>query len=291
VRDIKLASPLYILREQCAIDLYSVLKKLKLTGFDGVEFLGFFGHSADEVRRWLDEIGFRALGNHVSYQSFVDDIGGTLDFHATVGCAFITVGDIGVSGFPGSRNWERTLAGLSRIAEQARKYGITILYHNHDHELIEHVEGHELLDAILSSTPKDVLAFEPDLGWIEIGGGNCEYYLTRYADRCPVIHLKDYFSSDRTLHGSVRDFLPRRGGAERGYFEFRPTGYGVINYAGLLPLCLACEPEWFVLDHDLAYERDSFADLKLSLEYVKALLSLYPPMGLQFDPRPQHPTA
>jgi sugar phosphate isomerase/epimerase len=271
---VKLASPLYILREQCAVDLFSVLKKLKDTGFDGVEFLGFFGHGADEVRRCLDEFEFRALGNHVPYKSFLDDISGTLDFHATVGCGYITVSDWGESGFPGSPTWDQTLAGLIKISEHAQKYGITLLYHNHDNELIDHVNGHELMDVILASTPKQVVSFEPDLGWIEIGGGNCEYYLTRYVDRCPVIHLKDYYSADRSKHGFVRDFVPQRGSAEQGYFEFRPTGYGVLNLARLMPLCLRCDPEWFVMDHDLAYERDSFADLKLSLDYVRTLLSL-----------------
>ena len=165
--------------------------------------------------------------------------------------------------------------GLEKIGEQARAYGITLLYHNHDDELIQHVEGQEMLDAILSATPKELLAFEPDLGWIEIGGGSSEYYLNRYVNRCPVIHLKDYYSTDRTKHGYVRDFLPQRGSAERGNFEFRPTGYGVLNLGKLMPLCLRCQPEWFVMDHDLAYERDSFDDLKLSLEYVRALLELY----------------
>lgn len=274
MQNIKMASPLYILREQCAADLFSVLRKLKDSGYDGIEFLGFFGHGAEEVRRWLDELGLRALGNHVSYQSFLNDIHGTLDFHAAVGCGYITVSDLGKSGYPGSPNWAQTLAGLTKISEQAHKYGITLLYHNHDHELIERVGGQELLDAILSATPKQVLSFEPDLGWIEIGGGNCVDYLTRYVDRCPVIHLKDYYSADSSKLGFVRDFLPQRGSAERGYFEFRPTGYGVLNLARLMPLCLNCTPEWFVMDHDLAYERDSFADLKLSLDYVKTLLSL-----------------
>jgi sugar phosphate isomerase/epimerase len=278
MHNIKLASPLYILREQCTVDLFSVLRKLKATGFDGVEFLGFFGHDAGEVRRCLDELELRALGNHVAYQSFLDDIHGTLDFHAAVGCGYITIGDWGASGFPGSPSWDQTLAGLMKMGEQAQKYGITLLYHNHDHELIEHVDGQEMLDVILSSTPKQVLSFEPDLGWIEIGGGDCEYYLTRYVDRCPVIHLKDYYSADKAKHGFVRDFLPRRGGAERGFFEFRPTGYGVLNLARLMPMCLRCAPEWFVMDHDLAYERDSYADLKLSRDYVKTLLSLCDPM-------------
>jgi sugar phosphate isomerase/epimerase len=277
MQNIQLASPLYILREQCATDLFGVLRKLKAIGFDGVEFLGFFGHTAPDVRRCLDDLELHALGNHVPYRGFLQDINGTLDFHAAVGCTYLTVGDLGASGFPGSPTWDQTLAGLMKMGEQAQKYGITLLYHNHDHELIEQVAGEDLLDAILSAVPRQVLSFEPDLGWIEIGGGSCEYYLTRYVERCPVIHLKDYYSADRAKHGYVRDFLPRRGGAERGFFEFRPTGYGVLNLARLMPLCLRCAPAWFVMDHDLAYERDSFADLKLSLEYVKTLLALAHP--------------
>jgi sugar phosphate isomerase/epimerase len=274
VHHIKLASPLYILREQCANDLFAVLKRLKDIGFDGVEFLGFFGHAASEVRRCLDDIELRALGNHVPYQSILNNLDATLDFHASVGCRYITVGDWPVSGLPGSPDWDQTLGALIKISEQARKYGITLLYHNHDNELIDHVDGHELLDVIMRATPKQVLSLEPDLGWIEIGGGDCAYYLARYVDRCPVIHLKDYYSADNSRLGRVRDFLPRRGSAERGHFEFRPTGYGVLNLARLMPLCLNCAPEWFVMDHDLAYERDSFADLKLSLDYVKGLLAL-----------------
>jgi sugar phosphate isomerase/epimerase len=274
MHNIKMASPLYILREQCSVDLFAVLRKLKDIGFDGVEFLGFFDHGAQEVRGCLDDLGLRALGNHVSYQDFIQDINATLDFHAVVGCAYLTIGGWEASGFPGSPGWDQILGGLLKMGEQAKKYGITLLYHNHHFELSTHVDGRELLDVILSSTPKDVLKFEPDLGWIEIGGGNCVDYLTRYVDRCPVIHLKDYYSTDRSRHGDVRDFLPQRGNAKRGFFEFRPTGYGVLNLARLLPLCLQCDPEWFVMDHDLAYERDSFADLKLSLNYVNMLLSL-----------------
>ena len=157
---IKLASPLYIVREQCAVDLFSVLRKLKDIGFDGVEFLGFFGHGADEVRRRLDELEMRALGNHVAYQTFLQDIPGTLDFHAAVGCDYLTISDLGESGFPGSPNWEQTLGGLVKMSEQAQKYGITLLYHNHDHELIDHIDGREMLDVLLSATPKSALSLE-----------------------------------------------------------------------------------------------------------------------------------
>ena len=58
---------LYSAREECAKDLLGVLKHLKALGYDGVEFAGFYGHTADEVRDMLDESGLVAFSDHVPY--------------------------------------------------------------------------------------------------------------------------------------------------------------------------------------------------------------------------------
>ncbi len=268
MKKIKMASPLYILREECAKDLAGVLKKLAEIGYDGIEFLGFFGHSATEVKAMLDENGLEALGNHVPYAELVEKPDEILDFHQVVGCHYLTVADLPLHGF------DDVAANLKVLAEKATLRGIRLLYHNHDQELIEKTDGMENLAWIMEHTDPVDLALEPDLGWIEIGGGDPAWYLEKYVDRCPVIHLKDYFTTDHKKLGRVREFVPARGGEERGHFEFRPTGYGVLNLPKLMPLCLACDPEWFVMDHDLAYERDSIFDLKLSLDYVRNLLAI-----------------
>lgn len=270
MRNIRMASPLYILLEECEKNLEDVLRKLAEIGFDGIEFLGFFGHSAEEVRAMLKSNGLEALGNHVPYQELTADAESILAFHQTVGCRYLTVADLPLDDF------SNVSVRLSVLAEKAAEKGIRLLYHNHDQELIEKTAEVDNLAFIMDHISADVLALEPDLGWIEIGGGNPAWYLKRYADRCPVIHLKDYFTSDHSKLGRVREFFPAKGGADRGHFEFRPTGYGVLNLPKLMPLCLACKPEWFVMDHDLAYERNSYNDLKLSLDYTRALLAMQP---------------
>lgn len=265
---IRMASPLYIVRQDCEKDLFAVLRRLAEAGFDGIEFLGFFGHGAKEVRQKLDELGLAALGNHVPYKDLAADSQTVLDFHQEVGCEYLTVADLPLADFA------KVAESLDRIADLARARGMRLLFHNHDGELIDRVEGKAALQYILDNTRPETLALEPDLGWMEVGGGDCAWYLATYRDRCPVIHLKDYYSSDNSKLGRVRDFVPARGGADRGHFEFRPTGYGVLNLPKLMPLCLSCEPAWFVMDHDLAYERDPYEDLKLSLDYTRALLKM-----------------
>ena len=268
MKHIKMASPLFILREECQKDLADVLKRLAEVGYEGIEFAGFFGHSAEEVRKMLDENGLVALGNHVSYASMEENADEVLDFHQVVGCSYMTISELPMDRF------DEVAVNYKVFAEKAKKRGIRLLYHNHDHELIEKTDGMENLAWIMEHTDPVDLALEPDLGWIEIGGGDPAWYLEKYVDRCPVIHLKDYYATDRSKLGRVKEFVPARGGEERGHFEFRPTGYGVLNLPKLMPLCLACNPEWFVMDHDLAYERDSVFDLKLSLDYVRNLLAI-----------------
>jgi hypothetical protein len=90
-----------------------------------------------------------------------------------------------------------------------------------------------------------------------------------------VIHLKDIYAQDFSKIGPRVSHGDARNSAATGYFEFRPTGYGTVNFARLLPYCLDCNPEWLVADHDLAYGRDSFCDLKLSRDYIATLLAIH----------------
>ena len=263
---IRIASPLYIIRDECKKDLFAVLERLAALGFDGVEFLSLFGHEAVEVREKLDELGLTALGNHFPYALLDADPEKALDDHKILGCRYLTVAELPEGDLaPVARR-------LQQIAPLAAERGIRLLYHNHARELSRQRDGQVELDAIMNTVSPEAMALEPDLGWIEVGGGSPEDYLVRYRERCPVIHLKDYYADGPV--GSIQGNIPERGDISHGNFEFRPTGYGVVNIPKLLPLCLACKPEWFVVDHDLAYDRNSFDDLKLSLDYVRNLLKL-----------------
>ena len=267
---ILMASPLFIVREECARDLKGVLTKIQAIGFDGVEFLGLFGHKAREIRLWMDELGIKALGDHVSFEEFCAHTQRTLEDHAQMGCNYITLSAIPNQGLPGGALFSDTCEAVIRLSEAAKGYGITLLYHNHGFELANHVDDVEQLEVILESIPPEQLMFEPDLGWIALGGGNPGHYLTKYRERCPVIHIKDFYIYPDGEPGS----LLQKDAAGKARYEFRPVGYGAINLPTLLPLCLACHPKWLVMDHDLAYARDSFQDLAWSLQYTRTLLSI-----------------
>lgn len=84
--------------------------------------------------------------------------------------------------------------------------------------------------------------------------------------------MKDYYADDTTKIGNVADLNSQKGDENHSFFEFRPIGYGISNTPALMKRVLACNPEWLVADHDLSYERDSYFDLKISLDFLKNLL-------------------
>jgi sugar phosphate isomerase/epimerase len=278
---IPIASPLYIVRKEAEKDLYGVFERLAELGFDGVELLGLFGREPKAIRRKAESLGLKILGNHVPVNELLKDSGKVIYDHLELGCSFITIswpaGSRGLN--PGAEEFKAELERFGEASRLCREKGITPLYHNHDFEFesgCSHPgsENANILDRIMSSCEKDGLMLEPDLGWMLFMQVDPAEYLKAYSERIRAVHLKDVYAEDFSKAGSGKDLGSVKGNPEKGGFEFRPTGYGILNMPLIMPLCMACNPEWLVLDHDLAYERDSFYDLKLSLDYTKNLLEI-----------------
>ena len=270
----KIASPLFIIREQCTKDLMGSLEKLAEIGYEGIEFLGFFGHSPADIRRKLDSLGLRAVGNHVPFGQFSQETAKVIEDHAALGCGYITMGAPDAKGMPDGEDYAASIAEINRMGTQVRQAGMKMLFHNHGQEPKLSSNGKTILDNLMDDTSPEALFLEPDLGWLKIGGGDPAHYLIKYADRTPVVHFKDFYSEDLAKTAAYTAYDGEKRVPESGYFEFRPTGYGIMNNAELYKLALACKSEWYVMDHDKAYERDAFEDLRLSLEYFKALMAI-----------------
>lgn len=241
----RIGAGLFIVREDARRDLLGTLRKIRDIGFDGAELLGFFGAEPARLADMLSELGLAALGNHVPVGDVLADPDAVIRAHEAIGCARITLS------VPREGAAERFGEIAAELAEAARLLvaaGIAPMYHNHDFDMAGDAP---LAARFLDEVP--ALRFEPDVGWMTVAGKNPADYLLRYKGRIPVVHLKDVFVG------------------ESG-FSFRPTGYGTVNTPALLPAIHACEPEWLMVDHDLAYGRDSYGDLALSLSYVKDLL-------------------
>ena len=255
---IKIGSPLFILRDECNNDLMVVIERLAEIGFDGIEFLGLFGYEPGDIRKKLDSCGIVAIGDHVNFYEFVNETDRVIADRKEIGCSFITISSPGIDGLPGGSKYPETLETINRIGEIVNNAGMTLLYHNHAEEARTILSGKMVLEHIADDTDAAFLSLELDLGWIGIAEADPEYFLQKYKNRCPVVHFKDFAPADN----------------ENG-FVFRPTGYGVLNNEKLYKITQEYQkkPQWYIMDHDCAYENDIYDELKLSLEFFKNLSS------------------
>lgn len=176
---------LYSVRDFTEQDLEGTLKKVAELGYRYVEFAGFFGHSAEEVKAMLDRYGLIVSGTHSGLGDLDADFAGTVKYHKTLGNTNYII--------PGAPTW--TAAELDETIEKMNKYqpmlaaeGIRMAYHNHDGEFRPNADGQIPHEEMERRTNID---FQIDTFWAFVAGKDPVEVITRLKDRVHVIHLKD----------------------------------------------------------------------------------------------------
>lgn len=176
---------MYSLRDLAQVDLKAALKKVADIGYKKVEFAGFFGHSAEEVKSWLDEFGLTVSATHSSLQELDDDFEGTVKYHHTIGNKnYIIPG----APWDTKEGLDDTIAKLNKYKPLLAAEGITLAYHNHDGEFKPNKDGQIAHEEMEKRTDVD---FEIDTYWAYAAGKDPIEVITRLKDRVHVIHLKD----------------------------------------------------------------------------------------------------
>ena len=265
------AYQLYSAREEAAQDLNAVLATLKGLGYDGVEFAGFYGHTAEEVKEALEKNGLVAISSHVPFAQIEADMFGTIAYHQAIGCKFIAVPYLDAETRPGAPGFAHAIAVMDRFGRLLKEAGMTLLYHNHDFEFIS-LSGMYGLDFLYEALPEDVIKTELDVCWVKYAGENPADYIRKYAGRCPVVHLKDFVgvkqdgSTPYALIGLDEDEKK-----ETQAFEFRPFGYGSQNAEEVVTAGIESGAEWFVIEQDQSVGRTPLEAAELSIGTLKKL--------------------
>lgn len=275
MKKIRLATPIFLVRKQAEQDLFSVIRELGKLGFDAFEMGGLYGNDPDRVRRAAQDAGLEILVDHVPYAEFEEKADEIIATRAALGSKYISICKIPDDKYPGGVNFKEGLAFINRVAEKAKKAGMTLQYHNHGFDFMTRIDGRYPIEHILDGVPAELLQHMPDIGWCMLGGGDPLYMLKKYAGRCKIIHMKDYYAEGPARLRTAHELGGRRGGPEYFNFEFRPTGYGVVNFPAMMNEILACDPEWITTDHDGSYCGDDYHELRMSREYAENLLSLH----------------
>ena len=274
--DIKLGYQIYSAREEAEKDLAAVCAKLKEFGYDGVEFAGFYGYTAEQINDILSANGLVAVSSHVPYVSIVEDMAGTIAFHKAIGCKFIAVPYLDEQTRPGAPGFAAAIRNIAAFGAMCKAEGIQLLYHNHDFEFIK-LSGQYGLDFLYDAIPADLLATELDTCWVNVAGECPAAYIRKYAGRCPVVHLKDFIGAKK--EGEVLYALIKSDGSDdvkveqkdEPAFDFRPVGYGKQDIPAIIAAGLESGAQWFIVEQDRSSERPPLDAAKMSCDYVRGL--------------------
>lgn len=125
---------LYSVRDELEADFEGTIAKVKEFGYDGVEFAGLYGKSAEQVKKILADAGLTPVSAHVPLDELLSDTQAVVATYKEIGCKYIAVPYLPEDRRPGTEGFDRTIEDIKKIADVCNEQGIQLLYHNHDFE-------------------------------------------------------------------------------------------------------------------------------------------------------------
>ncbi len=190
---------LYSVRDVAETDLKAGIRAAAEAGYHYMEFAGFFGNSAEDVKAWMEEYGVEVSGTHTGLDELTKDkIKDTIAFHHAIGCKHLII----PGGLPGStrEKLEMGIAFLNEVQPILNAEGISLSFHNHSGEFIKNSYGAIMHEELQERTAID---FEIDTFWAFIAGVDPIALMNRLKDRIRVIHLRDGIPATETGNNSV----------------------------------------------------------------------------------------
>ena len=239
-----MALQLYTVRDETAKDFARTMRKVAALGYKGVEFAGYGGLAAQEMKALLSETGMRAVSTHVRLEALEQDLAKEIAYCQEIGSGFLILPWLA----PAMRTLEtfRQLAPrLNTFGRQCKDAGITFGYHNHDFEFEQH-NGETFMDLLLAHTDATLVKLECDVYWVAYAGVNPSAFLQQQAGRVSLVHLKD-MTPERT---------------------FAEVGDGTLPITSIIEVARASGVQEFVVEND-APSMPSLESARRSLENIR----------------------
>ena len=177
---------LYSIRDLTPSDMAGSLEKVAKIGYKYVEFAGFFGHDAAEIRDLLDKNGLEVSGTHTGWQELLpENYEATVRYHKTIGNKNIIIPGADLSS---AARIDEFVDFINTVQPKLKADGIALGYHNHSGEFLPTSDG------IISHTELEKrtnVEFEIDTYWNFHAGEDPVATIERLKDRIRVIHIKD----------------------------------------------------------------------------------------------------
>jgi sugar phosphate isomerase/epimerase len=185
---IPVALQLYSIREECQKDLPATLAAVAKMGYDGVEFAGYYGRTAAELKKLLADLNLKPFSTHINIKTLTgDELEKTVEFNLELGNSRLTVPSL-----PPAKSideWLEHARNFNEIAGKLKKHNMRVGFHNHAREL-DLLDGKRPWDVFAANTSPDV-TLQMDLAHFPEHKLDPVAYIKRDAGRVRMMHCKD----------------------------------------------------------------------------------------------------
>ena len=258
----------------------TTLQRIKAAGYDGLELNRFMIHPSSLMVRLMTRAAGMPTGKggKLDWHALLKDSGlGVLSLHTDLGSleregeaiaeeaksfGTDTIVITGMYRFDyGDETAVRELARRLNIAgEMLKNEGLSLLYHNHNVELLRLSSGKRAYDLLIEETDKDYVNFEFDSYWFTDGGADAKAWMRKLGPRMKLWHLTDRGSRQS---GPAMTPILKADSVE--------LGTGNMDLEGLWEIAAANGVQSVVLDsHKNWIDRDPLKSLETSAEWLNA---------------------
>ena len=230
--------------------LAKTLEMLAQTGYRAVE--GFGGLYADptgltDLHAGLQACGLKMPSGHFGLGQVEDTPDWAIKVAQTLGMEQVIVPWIHPDERPTTgKGWHDLGARLQKAGGPIRDAGLKFGWHNHDFEFVKTADGAIPQTALFEGGPD--LGWEMDVAWVVRGGADPLAWIADHKSRLIAAHVKDIAPKGENL-------------AEDGWADL---GYGVVDWAAILPALRKIGVTNFVMEHDNPTDHARFASRSLA---------------------------
>ena len=189
-RKIQVGVQLYSVRELCKKDLPGTLKAIKEMGYAGVEFAGYYGKNAAEIKQLLDDNGLVMCGTHTGVDTIrPQNLAKTIEFNLVTGNRYLMVPGMNAKDAQG---WIDFAKLFSDAAVTAKAAGMYVGYHNHQHEFKDKFDG-KCKWEIFYTYASPLVCQQMDVGHVVSAGEDPVAWLKRFPNRSRTLHAKEIY--------------------------------------------------------------------------------------------------
>jgi len=236
------------IHEEAKKGFWGTMEKVAQIGYRGIEGGNDLlkGDVSANLKRFHD-LGLKVLATSASRERLRDNLDEVIKEAKLLGASRVSV-------WWGPCNSKEELLRDAELYNKAgarlAEEGLTLCYHNHEHEFQTVFDGVYALDVLAQNTDPKALKFELDIAWISFGGEDPVKVLKRMAGRVPAIHVKDLYDlSDRN--------------------SFTAIGTGSVRVKESVEAAIQAGVEWLVVEQDTLRNLTAFETLTLSFLYLK----------------------